>query len=370
MNHTFRIAALCAVAVSYTAGSVAFAQQTTHVLPKQFGKWVLGDGPADEPKLVFPTNAVLQEAGVKNVELERYSDGKKWLRVWIEEYRDPSSAYQAYTSGLDPKLNASTVGPLTAAGDDKLVALVGNRVVRILWIRNATDVDLKLLLDSLRQKADRTPLPPIRSYLPEEGLIQGTQRYALGPAGFDAALTSLNENKFSSITPEIGFATGAEAMLASYQAEHNKSQDLLIIDYPTPQIAEQRLHHIQRVLAANPGLAGATVERRASLLSLVLSPVSAEAAAKLRDDIHYETSVTWNEPSQTLTDPPWLLVVKGIFVGTLAFCGIAIVMGIAFGGVRVLTKRLFPGKVFDRPEDIEVLQLGLSGKRIDPRDFY
>jgi len=370
MNRTFRILAPCALAVCYMAGSAAFAQHTRHVLPKQFGKWVLGDGPADEPKLVFQNDPVLQEAGLKNVELERYSDGKKWLRVWLEEYRDPSSAYEAYTSSLSPKLNASTVGPLTAAGDDKLVALVGNRVARILWIRNATDADLKLLLDSVKEQADRTPLPPIRSYLPEEGLIQGTQRYALGPAGFDAALTSLNENRFSSITPEIGFATGAEAMLASYQSERNQSQDLLIIDYPTPQIAEQRLHHIQRALSANPALAVATVERKASLLSLVLSPVSAEAAAKLREDIHYETSVTWNEPSQTLTDPPWLLVVKGIFVGTLAFCGIAIVMGIAFGGVRVLTKRLFPGKVFDRPEDIEVLQLGLSGKRIDPRDFY
>ena len=370
MNRTFRILAPCALAVCYMAGSAAFAQHTRHVLPKQFGKWVLGDGPADEPKLLFQNNPVLQEAGLKNVELERYSDGKKWLRVWLEEYRDPSSAYEAYTSSLSPKLNASTVGPLTAAGDDKLVALVGNRVVRILWIRSATDADLKLLLDSVKEQADRTPLPPIRSYLPEEGLIQGTQRYALGPAGFDAALTSLNENRFSSITTEIGFATGAEAMLASYQSERNQSQDLLIIDYPTPQIAEQRLHHIQRALSANPALAVATVERKASLLSLVLSPVSAEAAAKLREDIHYETSVTWNEPSQTLTDPPWLLVVKGIFVGTLAFCGIAIVLGIAFGGVRVLTKRLFPGKVFDRPEDIEVLQLGLSGKRIDPRDFY
>jgi hypothetical protein len=159
-------------------------------------------------------------------------------------------------------------------------------------------------------------------------------------------------------------------MLASYQSEGSKSQDLLIVDYPTPQIAEQRLHHIQRVLAANPALAQATVERKTSLLSLVLSPASADAAARLRNDIRYNTAVTWNEPSQTLTDPPWLLVVKGIFVGTLVFCGIAIVMGIAFGGVRVLTKRLFPGKVFDRPEDIEVLQLGLSGKRIDPRDFY
>jgi hypothetical protein len=26
--------------------------------------------------------------------------------------------------------------------------------------------------------------------------------------------------------------------------------------------------------------------------------------------------------------------------------------------------------VFDRPENIEVLQLGLSGKKIDPTDMY
>ena len=48
----------------------------------------------------------------------------------------------------------------------------------------------------------------------------------------------------------------------------------------------------------------------------------------------------------------------------------ALVLGVAFGGVRVVTKRFFPGKVFDRPNQMEVLQLGLSGKRIDPSDFY
>jgi hypothetical protein len=36
----------------------------------------------------------------------------------------------------------------------------------------------------------------------------------------------------------------------------------------------------------------------------------------------------------------------------------------------VVTKRFFPGKVFDRANQMEVLQLGLSGKRIDPSDFY
>jgi len=38
--------------------------------------------------------------------------------------------------------------------------------------------------------------------------------------------------------------------------------------------------------------------------------------------------------------------------------------------LRVFTKRLLPGKIFDRPERMEILQLGLSGKTIDPRDFY
>jgi len=38
--------------------------------------------------------------------------------------------------------------------------------------------------------------------------------------------------------------------------------------------------------------------------------------------------------------------------------------------MRVVSKKFFPGKVFDRPEQMDVLQLGLSGKRIDSRDFY
>ena len=117
-------------------------------------------------------------------------------------------------------------------------------------------------------------------------------------------------------------------------------------------------------------MSSASVERKNSLLSLVLSPASAQSAESLRDNINYGIAVTWNEGSHTLTDPPWLVVVKNLFLGTLAFCGVAIVLGIAFGGFRVLVKKLLPGKVFDRNQDIEVLQLGLSGKRFDPTDLY
>jgi len=366
MNLFYRLGVLCAAAMLSVAAVATFGQQAA-VLPKQFASW--NGTPADfQSTRLAP--GLQQELGAGVPETSDFVSGAKRVRATLEKYKDPSSAYEAYTLALQPAMQPSDVRKYSAVAPDRILMLIGNCVLDVEQAKSISTADLRTLASAIESHAASTPLPPIRAYLPEDRLVQGTQRYALGPAGLNAALASLNEDKFAALTQEVGFATGAEAMLASYQVSPNKSQNLLIIDYPTPQIAEQRLHHIQSALAANPGLAGTTVERKASLLSLVLSPVSDEAAAKLRESINYQTQVTWNEPSQTLTDPPWLLVVKDIFVGTLAFCGIAIVLGIAFGGVRVLTKRFFPGKVFDRPEDMEVLQLGLSGKRIDPRDFY
>jgi hypothetical protein len=86
--------------------------------------------------------------------------------------------------------------------------------------------------------------------------------------------------------------------------------------------------------------------------------------------VDYETQVTWNEPHQSATDPPLVQMLYKIFLFTSLFLVVATVTGIAFGGFRILVKHWLPGKVFDRPQDIEVLQLGLSGKKIDPTDLY
>jgi hypothetical protein len=348
----------------------AASARAQSALPDSFGPWKGAEPLAQFARTSVPSADVLNEAGITAVEGRNYRHGDQEIAVKYEQFRDPSGAYEIYTAMLSTKLNPTTVAPLTAVGNDQLIALVGHRVVTISPIRSASDADLKLLLDALKQASIRSPLPPIRGYLPDVDMVQGTQRYALGPAGFDAALQSLNESKFSAITKEICFAKGAEAMLAGYHSATGKTETLILVEYPTPQIAEQQLKHIQPILAANAESATATVERRNSLLSLVLSPVNAQSAASLRENIRYGIAITWNEGSHVLTDPPWLVTVKNIFIGTLAFCGITLVLGVAFGGVRVVTKKLFPGKVFDRPEDIEVLQLGLSGKRIDPRDFY
>jgi len=40
--------------------------------------------------------------------------------------------------------------------------------------------------------------------------------------------------------------------------------------------------------------------------------------------------------------------------------GLALVAGVGFGGIRILMKRMFPGRVFDRPEETEIITLHLE----------
>ena len=158
-------------------------------------------------------------------------------------------------------------------------------------------------------------------------------------------------------------------MFAQY---HNSRDDavLLLIDYPTPQLAGLHWKHLEQSLPASAKATGTTIERKGTLLAIVLSPSNADYANRVRNAVNYETQVTWNEPTHTITDPPITTVLAKIIIATGVFMLVAIVFGIAFGGVRVLMKALFPGKIFDRPEQMDVLQLGLSGKRIKSRDFY
>jgi hypothetical protein len=158
-------------------------------------------------------------------------------------------------------------------------------------------------------------------------------------------------------------------MLARYNNNADEAV-LLLLEFPTPQLAGLHWKHLEGALPPSAKQHGTSIERKGSLLAIVLSPTSAAYADRLRRAVRYETQVTWNEPTHTITDPPITSVLAKIIITTGVFMLVTIVFGVAFGGVRVLMKSLFPGKVFDRPEQMDVLQLGLSGKRINSRDFY
>lgn len=298
-----------------------------------------------------------------------YSNGSQQLTVNLYQLRDPSSGYEVYTSMINPSMRPSVLGKNSAVDHERLVTLVGNLVVEVRPPQPISTKDLQALAKMLQARADQTPLPPLRAYLPNDQMLDGTQRYSLGTAGFRAAAADSNRAAFAGLADKAGFNEGAEAMLAQYRAGKEEGV-LLLLDYPTPQLATYHQKHLELGLTEISKLEETPIERRGSLLMMVLSPSSPAYAEKLRKSVNYETQVTWNEPTHTITDPPWARVLVNIFVGTGVFMVAAVVLGIGFGGVRVVTKIFFPGKVFDRPERMEILQLGLSGKRIDPRDFY
>jgi len=357
----FQFLFACLFALLSAANSSA---QQQPVLPDAFGSWRSSGCAAN---LQGP--ALSQEAGQREFRQCQYTSGKQGATIWAGRYRDPSSAYEVYTSLLRPTMQPSTVGRFTAVDDKGMLALVGNVVVGVDQPRNVSTKDLQELTSIIAARSDNTPLPPIREYLPKEDLVNATQRYALGPVALRAAAESVGKPEIAGLANAAGFRQGAEAMLAQYHRGRDAGV-LLLIDYPTPQLAELHLRHLETALAEATKKPGATIERKGSLLSIVVAPSSAAFGENLRAAVNYETQVTWNEPSQTATDPPWGVVLYRIFVGTGVFMVMAVVFGVAFGGLRVFTKRLFPGKVFDRYERMEVLQLGLSGKTIDTRDLY
>jgi hypothetical protein len=375
MNRSFCVFVLAFFAAA--APAAATSQHVPSLLPDHFAGWqasgpVIPVKPSDlGPQWEKWTEGeqILTESGITRIEDRPYKNGNDQLGLRIYQFKDPSSAYEFYTFAIVPGMQSLGLGEHSAIEQNDARLLIGNLVVQVGLSDHLAPSMLQEVIDALKGKADQTPLPPVRSYLPAEGRIFGTEKYAFGPRGFLSATRLLERPEFASLASEVGFNSGAEAMFARYQAGKENAV-LLLIDYPTPQLAEQHLRHLDQALSPEMKQAGTTIERKASLLSLVLRPSSVAYANALRSAVTYETKVTWNEPTHTITDPPWSTILGKIFIATFLFMIVAVALGAAFGGVRVMIKIFFPGKVFDRPERMDILQLGLSGKRIDSKDFY
>jgi hypothetical protein len=355
--------------------SLAPALRAENVLPAHFGKWAASNA-VQSP--VIPANAkdILAESGLESAEARAYSNGSVAITVTTYRLHDSSGAYEAYTFFQPPKNSCVPPNgvtpcpePVDASSEKRGVALVGNILIIIDNSGALTAEDQHALSKQIAPQADKTPPPPIPNYLPTRDLIPGTEKYALGPAAFRAALSTLNRPEYQVLSDNAGFSSGAEAMFAKYQNKGDAAV-VLLIDYPTPQLAGLHWKHLEQAFPPAANSDRTSIERKGTLLAIVLAPSSRAYAARIRDAVNYETQVTWNEPTHTITDPPITTVLAKIIIATGVFMLVAIVFGVAFGGVRVLMKSLFPGKVFDRPEQMDVLQLGLSSKRINSRDFY
>ena len=160
----------------------------------------------------------------------------------------------------------------------------------------------------------------------------------------------------------VGFDLGAEAVLARYRTGARDLR-LLLVSYPTPQLAAKMLRSFQQLPAVAQAEADRRVyiRRKGPLLGFVFDAPESAAAEKLLSRISYESVVTWNEFVPSARDNVGDMVYK-IFLLAGFLLLFAVVAGISFGAFRVLAKKFLPMPIFDRPSQVEIIRLNLTDK--------
>jgi hypothetical protein len=334
--------------------------------------------PATLERLAGDDSALLRECGVREAERATYTSAGGRFTVRLYRMRDATSSYAAYTVLRTEDMAASDLAEKSAVSRERVLAVVGNLLVDIAEPGAASVANLKNLLASVSLQAEITPFPILWQSLPAQGLVPNSARYLLGPIALQRAFTVSNA---APTQDWVGFSAGAEAQAARYRLR-GQSISLLLAVYPTPQAAQQKLEEWKRIFVINPE-AGKTatvdppdsrpvlfVERRGALLAAVAGSPSATLAKGLLAQVEYERELMWNEPGWRATERPFIELLLMVFVGSGVIIIYLIVSSLAFGIFRLAIKRLLPGKIFDRPGEMEILQLGLHSKPIEAKDFY
>ena len=334
------------------------------VLPKEFGGWQLQGTlqNSKDPAAADATNpVVLKEYGFTDVSSGTYTneDGRK-LIIRAARFADASGAYGAFTYYKQPEMLNEKIGDQASSLNNRVLFYRGSVLVDALFDKLSV-----MSAAELRELAGDIPLPQggagnlpaIPTYLPKQSYVKNTAKYILGPVTLDKI--------GSPVAAElIDFGAGAEVVEATYESSGGEAT-LLLISYPTPQIAAE---HLRRIEAAHaPGAQGSTApmevgtfarKRSGPLVAVAAGPFSESEAKSLLASVHYDADVTWNE--NTFFDKKNNLA--NLLWNAILLCGalmaITLVAGFAFGGVRVLLRRLIPESV--RNSETEFISLHLD----------
>lgn len=308
-------------------------------------------------RLVGEQAPLLREYGARRGEQATYRRGRAACRVTLLEMQDRSGAYGVFTllrSGAVPL----ALGEGGAGTARSVIFYQGNYFVMVGGSVDAGQ--LRSLAGYLEQQGGpQASLPNLPAFLPREGLLAGSDRYVLGPLAL-ARVAPLAAGDW------VGFAYGAELEAARYRVAEEQAT-LLLISYPTPQIASARLRDFQRLF--NLGGTGdasrplAYARRQGTLVLFVAGLGTERQANTLMDGVRYEVSLSWSDPLPVASDEDWARTVVNLFIGTGMFLLVAIGAGLTLAALRLAVSRIFPGKGFGRAKDSELLLLNLQRKR-------
>lgn len=338
--------------LSLAAVSLYAAEQP--LLPKQFNGWTKAESSitSDAAEADQPNAELLKEYGFQRMERAVYTREGRKLTIKAAAFADATGSYGAFAFYQQPEMHSISLGDQGAAANEQVIFFRSNLLVDAVFekVTAMSAAELRALAAELAVAEGPGANPPsLPAYLPKQSQIRNSARFVVGPQGLARVGSPLSADA-------VDFSRGAEVALGKYRTDAGAAT-MIILGYPTPQIAADRERHIQG-LRAGDGTPWFT-RRSGPLVALMTGQISEREAAALLDSVNYDADVTWSE--RTGLEPrenvgSFIIAAFGL-VAIIA--GFMIVAGIAFGGVRLLVKRLFPERVFDRPEEFEIIRLNL-----------
>lgn len=359
-----------AVAADKSAAQTAAraTEQAPALLPQQFGGWQMQGSPqtSTDPAAADPANAaVLKEYRFSDLASSTYTrDDGRTLKIRAARFADASGAFGAYTFYLQPGMAKEQIGDQAASAGRRVLFYRGHVLVDAQSSQESamSVAQLRELAGSLpRPDGNSGNLPSFIEFMPHRDYIANTQKYVMGPAALSAQAPPISADL-------VDFNASAEVSLAHYNTSSGEAT-LMLISYPTPQLAAE---HLRRIDAAHqmaqpqPGVSsvgssGPFLDKRTGpIVAIATGPASDSDTKSLLGMVNWEANVTWNTP----TDSQQVRDFYKLFLNVVVLCGIlgglAVVAGVAFGGIRILMKRWYPDRVFDRPEQMEFISLRLT----------
>jgi hypothetical protein len=330
------------------------------LIPPAFAGWrlVKSSQPSVDPLTADAANAaVLKEYGFSDVTTATYSreDGRQ-LTVKVARFEDASGAFGAYTFYRTADMHNEEIGDQGSSLGPRVLFFRGKILVDATFQRLSamSAAELRELADGLpKASGSDAKLPDLSGYLPRQSYVDNSAKYIVGPLALERAAAPLSAQF-------VDFTKGAEVVLGQYSVSHNPAQ-LMLIGYPTAQIAGSEFTRIESAEQAHQLQEAPLTKRRTGrIIVLAAGSINAEAAKELVAAVNYDADVTWNQNTYQNPRDNIGALVLGVTLLAAIIVGVLIVTSLAFGGLRLAVKRLLPGKVFDRPEQIEIIGLHLS----------
>ena len=344
------------------SASPAQSKPPAAFLPSTFAGWELSGAPrlgTDPRQIDSASSRVLTEDRFTGYELASYKRDDRMLTIKAAQFADAAGAYAAFTFYRQPLMRAEEVGTLAASLNDRVLFFSGNLLVDAQFdhVTAMSGAQLRELAARLPQATGPTAaLPTLPNYLPRNQLAPQTARYLIGPE----ACVALN------IEPSpllIDFSKSPELLWARVNGEAPASAEILLIAYPTPHIAMDRLHVLEQQLRpANPETNGAqTIEMKRSgpIVAVIRGNISRAAAVRILDGINYDANVTWSENTgQGKRENIGSLVLAAFALAGILFL-LSVGAGAVFGFGRYLLPRFRAKKQGETHDDGGMIRLDL-----------